>query len=188
MQRFSTHTCGRATADLLEQIADHTPIAGSIKWSGGRTPPMRSSRVPVQLAGHEAGPGLWTWFELSKTLEPSGCPRSKSSKLKVGQVRNRAMAKILEYDGVVIGAGHNGMICAGYLAKCGQKSWSWRRTWKSVAGSIRTRTATIPGFWHNIHSLPLRLMTRPMKVQGFGAGKVWYYHRAAPRRGASLSR
>ena len=31
------------------------------------------------------------------------------------------MAKILEYDGVVIGAGHNGMICAAYLAKCGQK-------------------------------------------------------------------
>ena len=31
------------------------------------------------------------------------------------------MAKILEYDGVVIGAGHNGMICAGYLGKCGQK-------------------------------------------------------------------
>ena len=35
--------------------------------------------------------------------------------------RNETMRKLLEYDGVVIGAGHNGMICAGYLAKCGQK-------------------------------------------------------------------
>ena len=32
------------------------------------------------------------------------------------------MAKVFEYDGVVIGAGHNGMICASYLGKCGQKS------------------------------------------------------------------
>jgi phytoene dehydrogenase-like protein len=26
-----------------------------------------------------------------------------------------------EYDGIVIGAGHNGLIHAGYLAKAGQK-------------------------------------------------------------------
>ncbi len=31
------------------------------------------------------------------------------------------MGKILDYDGVVIGAGHNGMICGGYLGKSGQK-------------------------------------------------------------------
>ena len=31
------------------------------------------------------------------------------------------MTRVLEYDGIVIGAGHNGMICAGYLAKCGQR-------------------------------------------------------------------
>ncbi|MBI2316694.1 MAG: NAD(P)-binding protein [Betaproteobacteria bacterium] len=26
-----------------------------------------------------------------------------------------------EYDGIIIGAGHNGMVCAGYLAKAGLK-------------------------------------------------------------------
>ena len=26
-----------------------------------------------------------------------------------------------EYDGIIIGAGHNGMICAGYLAQAGLK-------------------------------------------------------------------
>ena len=54
------------------------------------------------------------------------------------------MPKLFEYDGVVIGAGHNGMICAGYLAKCGQKIMVVEKNMEVGGGLTRTRIATIP--------------------------------------------
>src|SRR6266508_5510587 len=63
------------------------------------------------------------------------------------------VAKVLEYDGVVIGAGHNGMICAAYLAKCGQKVMVVEKNMEVGGGLDSHEDRNYPGFWHNIHSV-----------------------------------
>ena len=94
-----------------------------------------------------------------------------------------------EYDGIVIGAGHNGMICAGYLGKCGQKIIVVEKNMEVGGGLDSHEDSNYPGFWHNIHSVFHRgLMMLP-----------WYKdlesrefrHSLLParsRRGASFSR
>ena len=72
------------------------------------------------------------------------------------------MGKILEYDGVVIGAGHNGMICAGYLGKSGQKIMVLEKNMEVGGGLDSHEDRNYPGFWHNIHSVFHRgLLTLP---------------------------
>jgi phytoene dehydrogenase-like protein len=55
------------------------------------------------------------------------------------------------FDAIVIGAGHNGMALAAYLAKSG---WSVavleRRT--EEGGGLITEEVTEPNFLHNLHS------------------------------------
>ncbi len=63
------------------------------------------------------------------------------------------MGKILDYDGVVIGAGHNGMICAGYLGKSGQKVLVVEKNMEVGGGLDSHEDRNYPGFWHNIHSV-----------------------------------
>ena len=87
------------------------------------------------------------------------------------------MPKILEYDGVVIGAGHNGMICAGYLAKCGQKIMVVEKNMEVGGGLDSHEDRNYPGFWHNIHSVFHRgLMMLPwykdLELENFG---IHYY-------------
>ena len=56
------------------------------------------------------------------------------------------------YDGVVIGAGHNGLILAAYLAKAGLKiALVERRLYPG--GGLSTDERTLPGFYHNLHSI-----------------------------------
>src|SRR5262250_1256555 len=91
------------------------------------------------------------------------------------------MAKILEYDGVVIGAGHNGMICAGYLAKCGQKIMVVEKNMEVGGGLDSHEDRNYPGFWHNIHSVFHRgLMMLPwykdLELEKFGI----HYYRPDP--------
>jgi phytoene dehydrogenase-like protein len=87
------------------------------------------------------------------------------------------MPKIFEYDGVVIGAGHNGMICAGYLAKCGQKIMVVEKNMEVGGGLDSHEDRNYPGFWHNIHSVFHRgLMMLPwfqdLQLEKFG---IHYY-------------
>ena len=63
------------------------------------------------------------------------------------------MAKVMHYDGVVIGAGHNGMICAGYLGKSGQKILVIEKNMEVGGGLDSHEDRNYPGFWHNIHSV-----------------------------------
>ena len=91
------------------------------------------------------------------------------------------MAKILEYDGVIIGAGHNGMICAGYLAKCGQKIMVVEKNMEVGGGLDSHEDRNYPGFWHNIHSVFHRgLMMLPwykdLELENFGI----HYYRPDP--------
>jgi phytoene dehydrogenase-like protein len=55
------------------------------------------------------------------------------------------------YDAIVIGAGHNGLTCACYLAKAGLKILVLEQ-YHTVGGMTVTEEETLPGFWSDIHA------------------------------------
>ena len=57
-----------------------------------------------------------------------------------------------DYDGIVIGAGHHGLILATYLAKAGLKILLVERR-LAYGGGLTTKEVTKPGFYHNLHSI-----------------------------------
>ncbi len=56
------------------------------------------------------------------------------------------------YDGIVIGAGHHGLILGTYLAKAGLRILLVERR-LMYGGGLNTVEATLPGFYHNSHSI-----------------------------------
>ena len=56
------------------------------------------------------------------------------------------------YDGIIIGAGHHGLILGAYLAKAGLDILLVERR-LDYGGGLSTREATAPGFYHNLHSI-----------------------------------
>ncbi len=64
------------------------------------------------------------------------------------------MSKALErsYDGIIIGAGHHGLILGSYLAHAGLKVLLVERR-LTYGGGLCTREVTLPGFYHNLHSI-----------------------------------
>ncbi len=60
------------------------------------------------------------------------------------------MAK--KFDGIIIGAGPNGLALGGYLAKAGKKIVLLERRME-VGGGLATEQVTIPGFLHNTHAV-----------------------------------
>ncbi|MEZ5897632.1 MAG: NAD(P)/FAD-dependent oxidoreductase [Parvularculaceae bacterium] len=55
------------------------------------------------------------------------------------------------YDIVVMGAGHNGLVAAAYLAKAGKKVLVLERK-PHFGGGVSTRELIKPGYWHDEHS------------------------------------
>ena len=64
------------------------------------------------------------------------------------------MPKALDktYDGIIIGAGHHGMILGAYLARCGLSILLVDRR-LDYGGGLMTKEVTKPGFYHNLHSI-----------------------------------
>jgi phytoene dehydrogenase-like protein len=56
------------------------------------------------------------------------------------------------YDGIIIGAGHHGLILGSYLAKSGLHILLVDRRLR-YGGGLSTEEATVPGFYHNLHSI-----------------------------------
>ena len=56
-----------------------------------------------------------------------------------------------DYDAIIIGGGHNGLILGNYLAKAGLKTLILERRLE-IGGGLSTEEVTIPGFLHNLHS------------------------------------
>src|SRR5580704_11357649 len=56
------------------------------------------------------------------------------------------------YDGIIIGAGHHGMVLGSYLAKCGLNVLLVDRRLE-YGGGLSTKEVTKPGFYHNLHSI-----------------------------------
>jgi phytoene dehydrogenase-like protein len=55
------------------------------------------------------------------------------------------------YDGIIIGAGHHGLILGAYLAKAGLRVAVLERR-SEYGGGLSTEEVTLPGFRHNLHS------------------------------------
>jgi phytoene dehydrogenase-like protein len=55
------------------------------------------------------------------------------------------------YDVVVMGAGHNGLTAAAYLAKAGKKVLVLERK-PHFGGGVSTRELITPGYWNDEHS------------------------------------
>jgi phytoene dehydrogenase-like protein len=55
------------------------------------------------------------------------------------------------HDAIVIGAGHNGLTCACYLAGAGLKVLVLEQ-YHTVGGMTVTEEETLPGFWSDIHA------------------------------------
>ena len=55
------------------------------------------------------------------------------------------------FDGVLIGGGHNSLVCAAYMAKAGKKVAVLEQS-PVIGGGCSTREVTLPGFKHNMHS------------------------------------
>jgi phytoene dehydrogenase-like protein len=64
------------------------------------------------------------------------------------------LPKALEktYDGIIIGAGHHGLILGGYLARAGLSILLVEKR-LTYGGGLCTREVTLPGFYHNLHSI-----------------------------------
>ncbi|MHB1468571.1 MAG: phytoene desaturase family protein [Solirubrobacteraceae bacterium] len=81
------------------------------------------------------------------------------------------------FDVIVIGAGHNGLTCAAYLAKAGQRVLVLEA--RHVAGGgCATEQVTIPGFTHNFHSnfhglIHWGPVYRDLELERRGARYVW---------------
>src|SRR3979409_2468064 len=56
------------------------------------------------------------------------------------------------YDGIIVGAGHHGLVLGSYLAKAGLDILLVDRRLQ-YGGALVTQEATAPGFYHNLHSI-----------------------------------
>lgn len=69
-----------------------------------------------------------------------------------------------EYDGIILGAGPNGLTVAAYLAKAGLKILLLEKRFEA-GGGLATEQVTLPGFLHNTHAvyMPMVDYAPPLK-------------------------
>jgi phytoene dehydrogenase-like protein len=60
------------------------------------------------------------------------------------------------YDAVIVGAGHNGLTCACYLARAGLKTLVLDQ-YHTVGGMATTEEITLPGFRSDMHACGFQL-------------------------------
>jgi phytoene dehydrogenase-like protein len=79
-----------------------------------------------------------------------------------------------DYDGIIIGAGHNGLILQAYLGKAGLKTLCIERRHVAGGGLSTVEDPRHPGFLHNTHAFFQRAIT----------AMPWYADLALERHGA----
>src|SRR5256886_14672698 len=80
------------------------------------------------------------------------------------------------YDGIILGAGHNGLILQAYLGKAGLKTLAIERRAAAGGGLSTIEDPRRPGFLHNTHAFFLRAVT----------AMPWYADLELERHGARL--
>src|SRR5688572_15192548 len=113
-----------------------------------------------------------------------------------------------EYDGIVVGAGHNGLILQAYLQKAGLKTLMLERSLHVGGGLYTVEDNAHPGFHHNVHAVFLRAIDatpwfRDLALESYGLrlvepevnlalhgedGRCFVMHRDAEKTEASLAR
>jgi phytoene dehydrogenase-like protein len=78
------------------------------------------------------------------------------------------------YDGIILGAGHNGLILQAYLGKAGLKVLALERKAEAGGGLTTLEDPRHPGFLHNVHAVFQRAIT----------AMPWYHDLALERHGA----
>jgi phytoene dehydrogenase-like protein len=81
------------------------------------------------------------------------------------------------WDVIVVGGGHNGLACAGYLGKAGQRVLVLE-TREVAGGGCATEQVTVPGFTHNLNSnfhglIHWGPVYRELELERHGARYVW---------------
>ncbi|MBI3626161.1 MAG: NAD(P)/FAD-dependent oxidoreductase [Candidatus Rokubacteria bacterium] len=72
------------------------------------------------------------------------------------------MAEANEYDGIILGGGHNGLILQAYLARAGLRTLTVEKNPRVGGGLATVEDNLHPGFRHNIHAVFLEgLSARP---------------------------
>ncbi|HMB30354.1 MAG TPA: NAD(P)-binding protein, partial [Desulfohalobiaceae bacterium] len=71
-----------------------------------------------------------------------------------------------EYDGIIVGAGPNGLLAGAYLAKAGQKILLLERRLE-MGGGLCSEYVTIPGFIHNTHAIYMPMVDYAPFFQDF---------------------
>jgi phytoene dehydrogenase-like protein len=79
-----------------------------------------------------------------------------------------------DYDGIVIGAGHHGLILGTYLARAGLKILLVERRLR-YGGGLSTEEVTLPGFYHNLHSINHFHITEAPWFKDLGVGNHTTY-------------
>ena len=99
------------------------------------------------------------------------------------------MTRALEktYDGIIIGAGHHGLMLGCYLAKAGLRILLVDRR-LHYGGGLTTTEATAPGFYHNLHSINHFHISETPWFKDLGLGRARHLHHAALRVRPGASR
>ncbi len=65
-----------------------------------------------------------------------------------------------QYDGIILGTGHNALVLNAYLSRCGLRVLSLDRATTPGGGLATEENPRHPGFWHNTHSFFHRALTQ----------------------------
>jgi phytoene dehydrogenase-like protein len=71
-----------------------------------------------------------------------------------------------EYDGIILGAGPNGLTLAAYLAKAGLKILLLEKRFEA-GGGLATEQVTLPGFLHNTHAIYMPMVDYAPPLRDF---------------------
>src|SRR6478672_9727384 len=77
-----------------------------------------------------------------------------------------------EFDAIILGAGHNGLVLANYLVRCGLSVLCLERKLEA-GGGLLTEELTVPGYWNNTLSyffdeLSIEPAFSDLDLDGFG--------------------
>lgn len=92
---------------------------------------------------------------------------------------------MVEYDGIVIGAGPNGLTVGAYLAKAGLKILLLDRRYE-IGGGLATEMVTIPGFLHNTHAVYMPMVDYAPPMEDLKLDEVYDLKSVHPPLGMAM--